>query len=84
MMHFLHPFLEFFDILCDVPPLGSTSLEAKRVVINSGPKNPKDLLKKRRVRRHNSSDAQGASGGRLNRRSAGRRRSRPKSIWDGE
>ncbi|GFS55132.1 hypothetical protein TNCV_204581, partial [Trichonephila clavipes] len=26
----------------------------------------------------------GASGGRLNRRSAGRRRSRPKSIWDRE
>ncbi|GFT68811.1 hypothetical protein TNCV_4129601, partial [Trichonephila clavipes] len=24
----------------------------KRVGINSGPKNPKDLLKKRRVRRH--------------------------------
>ncbi|GFV90842.1 hypothetical protein TNCV_2324111 [Trichonephila clavipes] len=26
----------------------------KRVAINSGPKNPKDLLKKKRVRRHNS------------------------------
>ncbi|GFV29500.1 hypothetical protein TNCV_2728811 [Trichonephila clavipes] len=26
----------------------------KRVAINSGPKNPKDLLKKRRVRRHKS------------------------------
>ncbi|GFT30851.1 hypothetical protein TNCV_1682401 [Trichonephila clavipes] len=31
-----------------------------------------------------SSGAKGASGGRLNRRSAGRRRSRPKSIWDRE
>ncbi|GFU83741.1 retrovirus-related Pol polyprotein from transposon 297 [Trichonephila clavipes] len=28
----------------------------KRVAINSGPKNPKDLLKKRRVRRHRVSD----------------------------
>ncbi|GFY21666.1 uncharacterized protein TNCV_1168111 [Trichonephila clavipes] len=45
MMHFLHPCLEFLNIL---------------------------------LRR------QGVSGGRLNRRSAGRRRSRPKSIWDGE
>ncbi|GFV71493.1 hypothetical protein TNCV_4562451 [Trichonephila clavipes] len=47
----------------DVHPLGSTSLEVsawtrgvglswKRVAINSGPKNPKDLLKKRRVSRH--------------------------------
>ncbi|GFV25437.1 uncharacterized protein TNCV_1147071 [Trichonephila clavipes] len=39
---------------CDVPPLGRTSLEVsafgwKRVAINSVPKNPKDMLKKRRV-----------------------------------
>ncbi|GFS81043.1 histone-lysine N-methyltransferase SETMAR [Trichonephila clavipes] len=30
----------------------STDSDENRVAINSGPKNPKDLLKKRRVRRH--------------------------------
>ncbi|GFT72408.1 hypothetical protein TNCV_3609481 [Trichonephila clavipes] len=45
-MHFLHPCLEFLDILLTC--------------------------------------AKGASGGRLNRRSAGRRRSRLRSIWDGD